>query len=528
MNQKKCVLTIFIHGIGSNKSSWNNLIKVCDDDVSIEFKNKDLAQLTNSHQEHYLLYEYDSPIVNYTWFNPIKKYRQKKSGTLESGDKNIKEHAKDFLTEINLNEKDYSNINIVAHSMGGLITLELLFLLFENSENNLLNKINKVLFYASPFAGSEDSEDIKKFFDNKLTDNIFSYAVKELSPNSPTITHLYQGLKKYNQELKKLKSIYVYASLDSRILDESKEAAKSFSKIEYIPCGHSEIKEPKTINDSSYKIFKKFIFNEIETEKQIIQNENLEKTATAKLKEYRNTLLTKKEKKTELEQKFLSKNYIVSKRDGTTTILKNGCVILSAELTIEIIEDGNFIAEYQISTSFPSSVEFPAFKDFNNNLNRFSDFSFNAKILNYTRKGSDLAVNERPNLDEVIAEVDDKDKKELILKIRNCKENDQITLAYSMSVPGEYSKTNISLMKNNPKKFSSSFTMKTPIAVRIFNFQEEIYGSDKLNLNFKPVIKDNLGSIHAPEIKYNLFYKQNKWKIYFDPFEDKKLLFDIG
>lgn len=528
MNQKECVLTVFIHGIGSDKSSWNDLIKVCDSDMSIKFKNKKLAQLVTSHKDHYLLYEYDSPIVNYSWTSPIKKYKQKKSGVLEAGDKNIKKHAEDFLTEINLNKNDYSNINIVAHSMGGLITLELLFLLFENRENDLLNKIHKILFFASPFAGSKDSEDIKKFFDNKLTDTVFSYAVKELSPDSSTITRLYQGLKKYNTELKKLESIYVFASLDSRILDESKDAANSFSKIEYIPCGHSEIKEPKTINDSSYKIFKNFIFNEVETEKQIIQNETLEKTAITKLKEYRNTLLTTKEKKTELEQKFLSKKYIVSKRDGTTTILKNGCVILSAELTIEMIEDGDFIAEYQISTSFPLSVKFPDFKNFNNNLNRFSDFSFNAKILNYTRKGKDLAINERPDLDEVIAETDDEDKKELILKIRNCKENDQITLAYSMSVPEEYSKENISLMKSDPKKFSSSFTMKTPIAVRIFNFQEEIYGSDKLNLNFKPVIKDNLGNIHAPEIKYNLFYKQNKWKIYFDPFEDKKLLFDIG
>lgn len=249
-------LFLLIHGIGSDKGTWNKLIQTLENDTLIDIASSSLRNIQNN-EFYYDCFEYDSPIYSWTEKFKLNKFRGKKY----AGNLSIKTHANTLKGDIESYIDDYSEIFIISHSMGGLITLELLFDCFSNNDP-LLEKITKIIMLASPLAGSDNSDDIKNFLETKaLTKKIFSYAVMELAPKSDTIINLHQKIAKYIDQLKELDILFYYASLDNRIIEESKQIANAFADVKTSEDDHTTIKEPTNSQDPKYKNITKFLKN---------------------------------------------------------------------------------------------------------------------------------------------------------------------------------------------------------------------------------------------------------------------------
>ena len=328
--EKKPNLYIFIHGIGSNESTWENFIEVFTDDMDFNVE-KENIQLFTEGKDVYTFFNYDSPIVNpfLENFTLSKWTKRKKKGEINPGDIKISTHANSLHSFINEKINNYSKINIIAHSMGGLITLIYLLKLISNSKQTILSKINKTILLASPICGSEDSDDIKKFFDNKISGEVFTYAVKELSSkNSQTIAGLNQKIYKYKSELKKLDILYIYGTSDSRIAADSRTVAESFCKeVKDVQLNHTKIKDPNTINDPQYTFIKSFFASSYKS------------------------FLSKKERSIKLLEEFWlekEKNnqnkvpFIILESDYVSTLFSNGIFITTLTYNIKMMKEGKF------------------------------------------------------------------------------------------------------------------------------------------------------------------------------------------
>lgn len=98
------------------------------------------------------------------------------------------------------------------------------------------------------------------------------------------------------------------------------------------------------------------------------------------------------------EDRIAKRNFYLDEIISLRTILKNGNEIMSYECHIEIFEDGLFEFYYGLKSN-NDKTDMPDMKDIVNGENRFSDYSFDAKILNYTHnelhKNCDNCLNIR-------------------------------------------------------------------------------------------------------------------------------------
>ncbi|MCK5293317.1 MAG: alpha/beta hydrolase, partial [Arcobacteraceae bacterium] len=155
-------LYLFIHGIGSDQSTWNQYISILKDDHDINIRDTYFEESDEEIENYYTFFNYDSPIIDkkpfFSWGN------KKKTGTKKAGDLTVSSHSDALLSFIEHEENKYNNIYILAHSMGGLITLDCIFKLINTNKPKLIKKLKKVIFFATPIAGSDDADDIKKYF----------------------------------------------------------------------------------------------------------------------------------------------------------------------------------------------------------------------------------------------------------------------------------------------------------------------------------------------------------------------------
>jgi len=197
-----------------------------------------------------------------------------------------------------------------------------------------------------------------------------------------------------------------------------------------------------------------------------------------------------------------NKNYIVQESFRTDTIYANGHLIMSFKIIAEIIKDGDFIFFYEIETD---ESKMPPLKDFENK-NRFNDFSFYYKILNYKSRNS---INERRNINMRIITNTEK-KKALEFFINDTKEGDIITFMFSLSCPNEYNEQYINDIKNNKRKSGGKY--RSLHAIRNITVQFENYESN--NVELEPSIKIKDTTIEPLEQEEDIYYRRYKWKIY--------------
>lgn len=275
-------ITIFIHGIGSSNKAWEKFIKVQKKDNFTkhmkEYFHNETAIIEN--EDYYYLYGYESK----KFFNfPGNEFFQEKiKGKTNPGKVPIINHSNTFLYEITELVDLFTDINIVAHSMGGVITMKMITtLIVEN--NQAKNKIKTCILYGSPLKGSEDP-----FFLESLWRKASSEILKELKPNSLTITELLKQIDTYSEILKKDFNIHFIAGdADPRIVEITKKFANKFGTFKQIKGGHSEIITPKDINSPSFISYKNIIKKQKHNIKQEENHKNdIEKFGNKILLEY--------------------------------------------------------------------------------------------------------------------------------------------------------------------------------------------------------------------------------------------------
>lgn len=496
MSQFNKSLTVFIHGIGANKESWDQFIAVLTRDKDVNIQENNIGKFDLKCQKHYYLHEYDSPIRNKDWF---PWFKEKKTGESNPANKTIDAHAGDIRTLLNAKQSDYDEINLVAHSMGGLITLELLFNLFEDkNDTKLLKKVNKIVFFASPLAGSDDANEIKKFFDNyTLTKSFFSYAVKELSSNSITITSLQNGIKKHQKKLRELNPLYIYASSDSRILADSVKIANNFSFVETIEAGHSKIKEPTNQNDLAYCIFKDYIFVNKQTKEQLS--------------------IKKVEKHWEEMKKSDPKHssHIVIESNYIHTIFANGIYICHHKYKMKMMERGK-LDFFHMLIPFDKTIEDPIENDpfyTNNPGDRFRAKSyksrFHPKTLPITKKKPIKYFDENSG----------KTWLKFIFESEEIEKGTEFTIEFSFSDKIDISDSEKAKERREQYFESTIDNIKRPHGIRHNTYQIESYTDEptaNVHLPFEPSLYADGNNIpNNGNCNENIYYKSWKWDFYY-------------
>ncbi|MCT7598998.1 esterase/lipase family protein [Aliarcobacter butzleri] len=517
-------LVLFVHGLGADNNDWWGTTK--------DFFFHDEEIKANNYSIEFFLYATDKFT---SYFGRAKNFfgLGERLASLDDLGGQLVSKIKTLLQL-----KNYDCIKLFGHSMGGLVISIALYKLKtgNNDEKLIYSKISNVAFCGTPIGGSKVA---------KLCKNIFALSS---SSHTKSLSFGSEDIKKANNYLSDSISIVpskekpfleFFKITDDEVVKEDNERFGSFlDKIgmEIKPIsltgGHCGAVKNLSKESVEYILIRDWILktDNLSIEEDIPDYHHMSKKDIAinELKRYR-YFLSEKNYQTlnEAEISFLKKNFIIRERNGVTTVLKNGCVIINAEIEIEIVKSGNFETEYIIATSFPENVIFPSFEEFLNSENRFNDFSFQAKILSYSRNGRKIPPDEHGNL-KLKNESSNSKSLNILLTIPNCKENDIFFISYSVSIPKEYSLENIKLMKSDDGKYDSTFKMTTPIALKKITFQEEIYGKEFFDFRLK-VDNDTSNEIFKytnkyfvkdedaffPKVDYSIYYKKHYWEIYF-------------
>ncbi|MHB8580000.1 MAG: alpha/beta hydrolase [Ignavibacteriaceae bacterium] len=213
---------IFIHGLGGNESkTWGNFKNIIKNDS--DFSKYNIQYFNYSSSRFKLV--------------PFKKYA--KIQTLADG----------LKTEIFTKYQD-DEVILVAHSMGGLIARK--YLVNEVINNRAIN-VNKLLLFATPNNGSELAK-----IPNVVTRIT---TIPQMRKNSDFLESLMEtwkalGLNNFVQTL------YVAGDEDKIVNIQSAHNYWDNDEIQTLTKkNHRDIIQPANENDSSYIIFKKFVFS---------------------------------------------------------------------------------------------------------------------------------------------------------------------------------------------------------------------------------------------------------------------------
>ena len=250
-------LTIFIHGVGSNSNTWDCFFNVLrsDDDTSgmVEY----IPNVTSLDEcsQYYFRYDYKSKIKGSGAL--FDKAKEIFTGTKADGNITTENHVDTLKSFIDFCSRYFSTINIVAHSLGGVISMKLLIKYI----NNPIEKLDTVLMYGAPLKGSQDPATLMKVLGSKITTNV----LQELIPESLTIKSLNQRIEKNKATLKDSYNLfYIKGDGDDRIIEIGKGFIEEFGVIESIPGGHSEIINPSGIDSLSFIYFKEFVYEPLQ------------------------------------------------------------------------------------------------------------------------------------------------------------------------------------------------------------------------------------------------------------------------
>jgi len=246
-------INIFIHGLGSNKKVWNSIVKYIE--IKLEdTNNKKFLQYEDEYTDtlnfedniYYTHLYYDSEIVSFDGiFKDIKGVRSSLK------DKCINDLVGLLVTKVkNLKKMGFEKINIVSHSLGGIMTMRYIL---DNEKHN----INNIVYIASPFQGSENSNLLYNIYESIFLNWLPfrpTRILKQLKTNSTFINKLKSDIYKNSNILKKINTYYLYGINDGRILN-SEKLVKRFAQYEAFNCEHSNIIQKKdNSNNIAYGI----------------------------------------------------------------------------------------------------------------------------------------------------------------------------------------------------------------------------------------------------------------------------------
>lgn len=240
--------------------------------------------------------------------------------------------------------------------------------------------------------------------------------------------------------------------------------------------------------------------------------------------------------RTDQEKLLANRKFHINESRAIKTILLNGCEITTYEFDIEMIEDGFFSFNYQISTGMEnvSFEDFDYFLKQKDSCERFSDYSFSAKILEFKDKNGQLIDTEKiPHLD-VYIDKDDKEgdtdkRKNICISIsQECDCGTSFSMSFSITTKDEYTIDNINKIKSK-KANAPKTSVSVPVGVRHLLIQEEVYGSDRESvhlLKLRPWLKVS-GKMQEAAFSKSIFYKKYSWTIYYSKHPDANIEYSV-
>ncbi len=155
----------------------------------------------------------------------------------------IDDYCDTFYAKLQRLMEYFDNINIFAHSLGGVITIK--SILKNLNDKTSLNKINKITYIAVPFLGSKDPAALYTFMSTTRVKYIMqtTRVLDQLKDNSPFINNLAESIIANKQSLLDINSYYIYGINDGRIVDPRKFAESNIVATDII----SVAKDHKTI-----------------------------------------------------------------------------------------------------------------------------------------------------------------------------------------------------------------------------------------------------------------------------------------
>jgi len=394
--------------------------------------------------------------------------------------------------------------------MGGLITLDYIFKLINKNNLKMIKKLKKIILFATPITGSDDADDIKDYFDNKLSKNVFSYAVKELSKESQTIIGMKTKLKKYKSNLKKMDILFLYGSTDARIATDSQQVAETFcTNVKTTQCDHTTIKEPNNSESDTYVYVKNFI------------NKNTEKSVPVSISEYDKSI-EKLEKKWN-EFKLANPEYmsfIILESHYVNTIYANSTFISYLKYKIRMMEDGVVNINHKY-LPFDKIVKDPIEDD---------EFYKNHATKRFTSKSYKIDISSESVPIEYSKPMyyKDEDQKEWVqwkISSEIIPEDTEFEIEISISDVINIDKTE-EAKKRREEYFSYAIdNINKPHGVRYNKYQIETYNDtyDKnVYLPYEPrILVDGEAKKNMKNCEKSIYYKTWNWNFYYCDLDSK-------
>lgn len=232
-------LILFIHALGGSKETWGDFEALIEGDSAMD---KDIFDIA--------FYEYPT-----TFIRPkeIMKHVNKLLSFITPQTKIPRIQELSFLlkNEMDTTYKDYSDIYLIAHSMGGLVVKN--YLLDELNLHKKPLRIKRVLFYATPHLGSNLA---------KLELLYRHEQIAQLNPDSDFLYFLNRELA-ISDVAQKL-TLHYALGLQDDIVDvhSAQEHYKNQQQLTKLNRAHRDIVKPESLEDESYQLFRAFVLKE--------------------------------------------------------------------------------------------------------------------------------------------------------------------------------------------------------------------------------------------------------------------------
>ncbi len=246
-------LLLFIHGLGGNEKTWGNFPEFIKHDTQLNgFDVKIYEYPTSLIRSKNIVSIFNKPL---SWIVPQTKLPK------------IQEIAQGLKTEIEHRYKEYSEIYLITHSMGGLVAKKYLIDEIRLHQRESL-RVKKLLLYAVPNNGSNWA-DISKVYNHQQ--------IEQLGKSNDFIEFLNTDSAILNLE-KYVDMLYVIGTQDKIVDKQSSQAVWGNKKLETLHKGHMDIVKPEDSDDLSYIVFRNFVLKDVEvkkiTDKQKVKNSN--------------------------------------------------------------------------------------------------------------------------------------------------------------------------------------------------------------------------------------------------------------
>ena len=262
-------LILFIHGLGGSRDTWGKFEDIIKEDRSFD---------KNYHVE---FYEYDTALFHTKGLLSLLGKIGKVFSIFEPTLSKIQDISRLLESKIESQYRDYNDIYLVAHSMGGLVSLKYIV---DKMDKHSQTKIKKLLLYDVPNQGSHLAK-VSSFYNHSQLIQLDKY-----SDFLDDLNH-----RKAYKDIEKILKLKCLICQDNIVVDKNSAQAHYRNVLE-LDRTHTEIVKPIDKEDEVYLHFKNFIIEKSDDEflRDIFDNLSNEIFVLLHQKYTHTSLITKK------------------------------------------------------------------------------------------------------------------------------------------------------------------------------------------------------------------------------------------